>query len=81
VLRGGCVQEEIMFVIYPECLVGLLLAEFMLNNEAIVIHGLLLLLLLFIIYLFKVVNAFPTTLAMRTRLNGRAHIMTQLIGL
>jgi len=39
VLGQGCVQEEILFVIYPECLVGLLLCERMAANEALVIRG------------------------------------------
>jgi poly(ADP-ribose) glycohydrolase len=39
VLETGCVQEEIRFVINPECLVSLLLCPKMLANESIVIVG------------------------------------------
>jgi len=39
VMHGGCVQEEIMFLVQPECLVSLLLFEVMGPNEAIVISG------------------------------------------
>jgi len=39
VLRAGCVQEEILFVIKPECLVSLLLCEKMDTNEAVIITG------------------------------------------
>lgn len=35
----GCVQEEIRFVISPECLVSMLLCERMRSSEAIVIRG------------------------------------------
>nr|CDS26366.1 poly(ADP ribose) glycohydrolase [Hymenolepis microstoma] len=39
VLRGGCVQEEILCCIRPELLVGLLFFESMENNEALIIEG------------------------------------------
>ncbi|PJF38989.1 MAG: hypothetical protein CUN54_09675, partial [Phototrophicales bacterium] len=39
VLHGGCVQEEILFMIKPECLVGMLVCAKMDENEAIVISG------------------------------------------
>jgi len=39
VLHAGCVQEEIMFLVKPECLVSLLLFEVMKPNEAIIISG------------------------------------------
>lgn len=39
VLGRGCVQEEIMFVQAPECLVGLLLCEQMEDNESVHIMG------------------------------------------
>ena len=40
VLRSGCVQEEIRFLICPECLPGLLFSEVMDRGECIVIVGL-----------------------------------------
>jgi len=39
VLGSGCVQEEIRFLINPECLVALLLCEEMQPNEAIAVVG------------------------------------------
>jgi len=39
VLDGGCVQEEILFVIKPECLASLLFCEVMNKDEAIIISG------------------------------------------
>lgn len=39
VLGSGCVQEEIRFLINPECLVSLLLCECMKPNEAIAVVG------------------------------------------
>jgi len=39
VLGGGCVQEEILFVIKPECLVSMLICSKMEANEAIIITG------------------------------------------
>lgn len=39
VLRGGNVQEEIRFSVCPECLVGMLFCEQMLEHEAIFIVG------------------------------------------
>jgi hypothetical protein len=36
---GGCVQEEIRFMINPECLVSMVLCEVMKENEAIIIIG------------------------------------------
>mmetsp|Transcript_24235 Transcript_24235/g.33983 ORF Transcript_24235/g.33983 Transcript_24235/m.33983 type:complete len:479 (+) Transcript_24235:60-1496(+) len=39
VLHGGNVQEEILFLIKPECLAGLLFCAKMKNNEAIGIRG------------------------------------------
>ncbi|MFH4981007.1 hypothetical protein AB6A40_007716 [Gnathostoma spinigerum] len=39
VLRSGCVQEEIRFLICPELLVSMLVCERMRRNEAIVISG------------------------------------------
>lgn len=39
VLRGGCVQEEILCCIRPELLVGLLFFESMESNEALIIEG------------------------------------------
>jgi len=38
-LTGGCVQEEILFVIKPECLVSMLLCSRMESDEAIIITG------------------------------------------
>ena len=39
VLHGGCVQEEILFSIYPELLISIPLCEVMETNQAIVITG------------------------------------------
>ncbi|KAM3173628.1 hypothetical protein ACTXT7_012137 [Hymenolepis weldensis] len=39
VLRGGCVQEEILCCIRPELLIGLLFFEAMESNEALIIEG------------------------------------------
>jgi hypothetical protein len=39
VLSGGTVQEEILFVIKPECLVSMLICPVMNPNEAIIIYG------------------------------------------
>nr|CDS19301.1 polyADP ribose glycohydrolase [Echinococcus granulosus] len=39
VLRGGCVQEEILCCIRPEILAGLLFIEAMDNHEALIIEG------------------------------------------
>lgn len=39
VLRGGCVQEEIKFVVFPELLISKLIMDHMDNNEAIIITG------------------------------------------
>jgi hypothetical protein len=39
VLGSGCVQEEILFVIKPECLVSMLFCEEMAPTEAIMIRG------------------------------------------
>merc|ERR550534_511506 len=39
VMHQGCVQEEIMFLVQPECLVSLMLFAVMRPNEAIVISG------------------------------------------
>ena len=39
VLGGGCVQEEIRFVVNPECLVSLLVCEAMKSREAIFVVG------------------------------------------
>lgn len=39
VLRNGCVQEEIRFLICPELIVSRLLAETMADNEALVMRG------------------------------------------
>jgi len=39
VMQRGCVQEEIMFLVKPECLVSLVLFAVMQPNEAIVISG------------------------------------------
>lgn len=39
VLRRGCVQEEIRFIISPECLLSVLLCEKMANNEAVIIKN------------------------------------------
>jgi len=39
VLRGGCVQEEILFVEKPECLCSLLFCQVMLDNESITLVG------------------------------------------
>jgi hypothetical protein len=39
VLGTGCVQEEIMFVVYPELLVGMLMFDTMQADEAIEIIG------------------------------------------
>ena len=39
VLHGGCVQEEILFVVKPECLVSMMLCPRMLDFEAITIIG------------------------------------------
>lgn len=39
VLGSGCVQEEIRFMINPECIVGMLFCESMKKEEAIYIYG------------------------------------------
>ncbi|KAA6391698.1 MAG: putative poly glycohydrolase family protein [Streblomastix strix] len=39
VLNHGCVQEEILFVIYPELLISRLCCESMNHNEAILVEG------------------------------------------
>ncbi|VDK84342.1 unnamed protein product [Litomosoides sigmodontis] len=39
VLRSGCVQEEIRFLICPEMIVSMIVCERMRNNEAIIICG------------------------------------------
>jgi poly(ADP-ribose) glycohydrolase len=39
VLRGGCIQEEIRFMINPECLASLLFVEVMGDGEAVSITG------------------------------------------
>eukprot|EP00005_Dracoamoeba_jomungandri_P004842 CAMPEP_0174251320 /NCGR_PEP_ID=MMETSP0439-20130205/1176_1 /TAXON_ID=0 /ORGANISM="Stereomyxa ramosa, Strain Chinc5" /LENGTH=271 /DNA_ID=CAMNT_0015331599 /DNA_START=683 /DNA_END=1498 /DNA_ORIENTATION=- len=39
VLYGGCVQEEILFSLKPECMVGMLFCAVMEDNEAIFITG------------------------------------------
>jgi len=39
VLRGGCVQEEIMFMICPECLISMIMCPNMEENESIRISG------------------------------------------
>lgn len=39
VLGHGCVQEEIRFMINPECIVGMLFCESMKSDEAIYIYG------------------------------------------
>jgi poly(ADP-ribose) glycohydrolase len=39
VLGGGAVQEEILFVLYPELLISRLFTENMAPNEAVVITG------------------------------------------
>jgi poly(ADP-ribose) glycohydrolase len=39
VLGQGCVQEEIMFAVCPELVVGMLFEEVMNDSEAIVISG------------------------------------------
>lgn len=39
VIGSGCVQEEIMFTVMPELMVGMLFNEVMADNEAIVITG------------------------------------------
>jgi hypothetical protein len=39
VLHTGCIQEEIRFVINPECLAALLFSEVMEDSECIVIIG------------------------------------------
>lgn len=38
-LEGGCVQEEILFVIKPECLLSMLLVSRLEDNEAFAIEG------------------------------------------
>lgn len=40
VLRKGCVQEEILFLICPEALVSIFLVPEMKDNEAVAIYGL-----------------------------------------
>lgn len=40
VLRNGCVQEEILFAIFPEAIVAKLLCEPMEDEEAIILYGL-----------------------------------------
>lgn len=35
----GCVQEEIMFTLAPDCIVGMVICSTMLNNEGILIRG------------------------------------------
>lgn len=39
VLNSGCVQEEIMFTIMPECIISMLFSEFMKDYEAILISN------------------------------------------
>ena len=39
VLRKGCVQEEIRFIISPECLLSVFLCEKMASNEAVLIRN------------------------------------------
>ena len=39
-LRKGCVQEEILFLIFPEAYVSMFLVPQMKDNEAIAIYGL-----------------------------------------
>lgn len=39
VLRDGCVQEEILFMIYPELIVGRLFAEALDEDEALLMTG------------------------------------------
>lgn len=39
VLRGGCLQEEILFITCPETLISCLVCERMQYNEAIMIQG------------------------------------------
>lgn len=39
VLQKGCIQEEIRFMLNPECLVGLLFVEVMNKNESLIIVG------------------------------------------
>jgi poly(ADP-ribose) glycohydrolase len=38
-MRMGCVQEEIMFVEHPECIVSMLMCDKLEDNEAVVIVG------------------------------------------
>lgn len=38
-LNWGCVQEEILFLIYPELMVSCLFCEKMTPSEAIIIKG------------------------------------------
>ncbi len=37
VLRGGCVQEEIKFCLFPELLISRLIMDHMEDNEAIIV--------------------------------------------
>ena len=39
VLRTGCVQEEIQFIIHPELIVSCLFTERLADNEVLVIKG------------------------------------------
>jgi len=39
VLTGGCVQEEILFLVKPECLISLMFCAVMEANEVIFITG------------------------------------------
>eukprot|EP00919_Chromeraceae_sp_WS-2016_P081812 GHVR01193221.1.p1 GENE.GHVR01193221.1~~GHVR01193221.1.p1 ORF type:complete len:101 (-),score=11.66 GHVR01193221.1:448-750(-) len=39
VLSNGCVQEEILFSIFPECIIAKVLTEKLDDDEAIVISG------------------------------------------
>ncbi len=38
-LEGGCVQEEILFVIKPECLLSMLCVRMLDDHEAFVVEG------------------------------------------
>ena len=41
VIRTGCVQEEIQFIIHPELIVSRLFTEKLADNEVVIIKGML----------------------------------------
>lgn len=39
VLKNGCVQEEVLFCIFPEAVVSKIICEELSDNEAVIIYG------------------------------------------